>query len=173
MLNNVIFIVIACTSFLLSMPLVENLEIDKFMGRWYVISLVPNWIESGNTDSYDDYTLNPDGTIDISYHALNNGEKKNIRQRGHVDPENPARWEIQFVEPWVPFYKAPYEVIILDSSYQYMVVGYPGNDYGWIMSRSTSMDEGLYSKLLKELTDRFGYEEGVFEKVIHKFSDTK
>jgi len=167
MLRTYIAIFIMSTSYLLSLPVVEDLDIDKFMGRWYVIALVPNWIEGGNTDSYDDYTLNSDGTIDIRYYALNKGERKSIRQRGHVDAKNSARWEIEFVDPWVPFYKAPYEVVILDPSYRYMVVGYPGNDYGWIMSRSTSMDEGTYDKVLNELETKFGYKQDAFEKVLH------
>ena len=34
------------------------------MGRWYVISLIPNWIEENATNSFDEYTLNKDGSID-------------------------------------------------------------------------------------------------------------
>ena len=30
---------------------VENLDLEKFMGKWYVISLITNWIEEGATNS--------------------------------------------------------------------------------------------------------------------------
>ena len=155
-------------SILFSHPTVKDLNIKKFMGRWYVISLIPNWIEEGGTDSYDDYLLNEDGTIDITYRAIKNGEEKTIKQKGFIVDENiPSKWEIQFVKPWIPFYRAPYEIIILDDNYEYMVVGYPDNTYGWIMSRSTSISNKIYNKIVTQLDEEFGYSKKDFIKVIH------
>ena len=56
-------------SFSFSHPVVQNLDIERFMGRWYVIALIPNWIEENAINSYDDYKLNKDGTISITYKA--------------------------------------------------------------------------------------------------------
>ena len=138
------------------------------MGRWYVISLIPNWIEQGGENSYDDYFLNEDGTIDITYRTIINGEVKTIKQKGFIVDKNiPSRWEIKFIKPWVPFYRAPYEVIILDENYEFMVVGYPDNSYGWIMSRSTSIDDELYNEIINQLNKNFGYNKNSFTKVIH------
>ena len=93
-------------SVLYSHPTVSNLDLEQFMGRWYVIGLVPNWIEENCTNSYDDYKLNKDGTIDINYHAIKNGKKINIKQKGIViDNKMPSKWEIKFTKPWIPFYK--------------------------------------------------------------------
>ena len=50
---------------LLSHNVIDGLDIERFMGRWYVISLIPNWIEEGATNSYEDYVLNDDGTIGV------------------------------------------------------------------------------------------------------------
>tara|TARA_Y100000590_G_C15379678_1_gene885835 strand:- start:36 stop:557 length:522 start_codon:yes stop_codon:yes gene_type:complete len=153
---------------LFSHPVVENLDIERFMGRWYVFALIPNWIEEGGTNSYDDYVLNEDGTIDITYKTIKDGKQRTIKQQGFVvDNQLPSRWEIKFIKPWVPFYKAPYEVIILDKEYSYMVVGHPDNTYGWIMSRETSIDEQIYNKILLELNEDFGYNKDEFQKVIH------
>ena len=49
-----------------SHPVVQNLDIERFMGRWYVISIIPNWFEDGK-NAYDDYVLNPDGTVGVTY----------------------------------------------------------------------------------------------------------
>lgn len=75
--NQIIFLF--SFSLLFSHPVVKNLDIDKFMGRWYVFSLIPNWIESGATNSYDEYTLNKDGTIGITYKAIKNGKERTIQ----------------------------------------------------------------------------------------------
>tara|TARA_B110000014_G_C20079902_1_gene564161 strand:- start:900 stop:1412 length:513 start_codon:yes stop_codon:yes gene_type:complete len=155
-------------SILYSHPVVENLNLEKFMGRWYVIALIPNWIEENSTNSFDDYVLNDDGTIDITYTAIKNNKTKTIKQKATIiDKDVPARWEIQFIKPWVPFYKAPYEVILLDDNYDYMVVGYPNNQFGWIMSRDKTLNDNLYNEILEILSVDFGYDKNNFKKVNH------
>ena len=166
MKSKIAILFIIKLSVLYSHEVVNNLDIEKFMGRWYVISLIPNWIEENATNSFDEYTLNKDGTIDIYYQAIKKGKVRTIKQKATV-LENPAKWEIQFIKPWVPFFKAPYEVIILDKDYNYMVVGYPNNDYGWIMSRTTSLEDSIYKKILSKLETDFGYNKHDFIKVIH------
>lgn len=161
------YIIILMLSFLSSHPVVENLDIEQFMGRWYVIALVPNWIEDSAINSYDDYVLNSDGTIDITYKAVKDGKERTIRQKGIVS-ENPGRWKIKFIEPWVPFFTAPYEVIMLEEDYNYMVVGYPDNSYGWIMSRKNTMDSITYDYIVSTLEKEFGYLSTSFKKVTHK-----
>tara|TARA_B100000029_G_C17302957_1_gene861399 strand:- start:83 stop:574 length:492 start_codon:yes stop_codon:yes gene_type:complete len=148
---------------------VKNLDINRFMGKWYVFSAVPNYIERGCEDAYDIYELNSDGTIRIKYYANKNGENFNIQQQGTIiDTVNKSKWSINFTKPWIPFYTAPYEVIILDEkNYSYMVVGYPGNDYGWIMSRSIYIEEDIYEEILNKLEEKFGYKKEQFIKIIH------
>ena len=155
-------------SLLYSHPVVEDLNLERFMGRWYVIALIPNWIEENSTNSFDDYILNKDGTIDITYTTIKNNKTKTIKQKATVVDKNiPARWEVQFIKPWVPFYKAPYEVILLDDNYDYMVVGYPNNQFGWIMSREKKLDDIIYNEILGRLSLNFGYDSNNFKKVNH------
>ena len=71
------------------------------------------------------------------------------------------------MKPWIPFFKAPYEVIILEDNFEYMVVGFPDNKFGWIMSRKTFMDDVLYNEILDKLENNFKYDRTKFEKVIH------
>ena len=74
---------------------------------------------------------------------------------------------------WIPFFSSPYEVIVLDEiSYDYMVVGYPGNTYGWIMARSASMEAKIFEKIMTSLEDDFGYDRDNF-KIIKHSSKTK
>mgnify|MGYP001286814170 CR=1 FL=1 len=168
MKKNVLIILLINFSILFCHPVVKNIDLDKFMGRWYVFALIPNWIEEGGTNSYDDYVLNEDGTIGITYKTIKNGKEKMIKQKGIVVDENiPGRWDIQFIKPWFPFYKAPYEVIMLDENYDYMVVGYPDNKFGWIMSRTIKLDNDIYDQILDILYKDFGYDINEFQKVIH------
>ncbi len=88
---------------------VENLDLEKFMGKWYVISLIPNYFEKGAENAYDYYELNDDGTIDITYKATRNGRIKTLRQKGIVSSESNARWKIKFLKPFIPFLNTLYK----------------------------------------------------------------
>ena len=57
---------------------------------------------------------------------------------------------------------------ILDENYEFMVVGYPDNTFGWIMARGTSMNNDIYDNILETLERDFGYSKETFQKVIHK-----
>tara|TARA_B100000700_G_scaffold276106_1_gene322419 strand:- start:508 stop:963 length:456 start_codon:yes stop_codon:yes gene_type:complete len=151
------------------MDTVKNLNIDKFMGKWYVISNIPNFVEKGCKNAYDIYTLNDDGTVDVFYYAIKKDEEFTIKQNGEIiDKVHNSTWEMRFTKPYIPFYRAPYKVIILDDKYNYMVIGYPGNTYGWIMCRNNYMDESLYQSILDDLENNFGYNKEHFKRVIHE-----
>jgi len=151
------------------MDTVNNIDIPRFMGKWYVISTIPNFVERGCENAYDIYTLNPDGTIDVLYSAIKGGEEFTVQQNGEIiDKVNNSTWKMRFTKPYIPFYRAPYEVIILDDEYDYMVVGYPDNEYGWIMSRANHMDEKIYQEIVNILEVDFDYEKESFKKVLHQ-----
>jgi len=168
-MKKIIFLIILINLSLKAHKVVDNLNLEKFMGKWYVISLIPNYFEKGAENAYDYYELNDDGTIDITYKATRNGKIKTLRQKGTVSSESNARWKIKFLKPFIPFFKAPYEVIILDPDYTYMAVGYPNNDYGWIMARDTVIKDDLYNEIIEKLDKDFNYSKGSFKKVIHNY----
>ena len=147
---------------------VENLDIEKFMGKWYVISAIPTFAEKGCKNAYDIYELNEDSTINITYSAIKNGTPFSISQKGIIiDKINKSKWKVSFTNPWIPFYTAPYEVIILDEkNYEYVVVGSTVN-YGWIMSREKTINPSLYNDIMKRLQDDFNYDKSKFKIMSH------
>lgn len=149
------------------MKTVDYVDIERFMGKWFVTAIVPNMIENGATNASDIYELNPDGTIAITYDAIKDGKKKQIKQKGTIiNKESNADWTIQMKKPYVPFLKFPFKIILIDPNYKYMAVGYPDNKMGWIMNRDTNMDELLYESILVEL-EEFGYSRDQFVKILH------
>ena len=91
-----------------------------------------------------------------------------MKQRAKViDKENNSEWRLKLTSPCIPLLRFPYKVIILDNKYEYMVVGYPKNKYGWIMSRNKKMGDDLYKEILTNLELKFGYDSKQFKKVIH------
>ena len=163
------YLILLLFSVSLTFETVKNLDIEKFMGKWYVIAAIPTFVEKNCQDAYDIYTLNEDGTVDIKYFADKNGSPFEISQKGTViDTVNYSKWKITFPDYWIPFFSSPYEVIILEEvNYNYMVVGYPGNSYGWIMARSPLMENETFEKIMLELVADFGYERDKFQIIKH------
>ena len=150
-----------------TMKTVEFVNLEKFMGKWFVIALVPNMIEKGATNSSDTYALNNDGTIDITYDAIKDGKERQIKQKGTViDKSSNAEWTIQMRKPFVPFMKFPFKIVYVDENYEYMAVGYPKNTMGWIMGRSSQISSEDYDKIMSSLID-LGYTKDQFEFVEH------
>tara|TARA_B100001093_G_scaffold456117_1_gene466842 strand:+ start:29984 stop:30463 length:480 start_codon:yes stop_codon:yes gene_type:complete len=150
-----------------TMKTVEFVDLEKFMGKWFVIALVPNMIEKGAINSSDTYVLNEDGTIDITYNAIKDGKQRQIKQKGTVvNQSSNAEWTIQMRKPFVPFMKFPFKIVYVDENYEYMAVGYPKNTMGWIMGRSSSLSEEDYNKIINSLIE-LGYTADQFELVKH------
>ena len=150
-----------------TMKTVEFVDLEKFMGKWFVIALVPNMIEKGATNSSDTYVLNEDGTIDITYNAIKDGKQRQMKQKGTVvNQSSNAEWTIQMRKPFVPFMKFPFKIVYVDENYEYMAVGYPKNTMGWIMGRSSSLSEEDYNKIINSLIE-LGYTADQFELVKH------
>ena len=83
------------------METVKKLDINSFMGKWYVISAIPNFVEKGCINAYDIYQLNQDGTIGVENHAIKNGKTFNIKQEATiVDTINNSKWIMSFIEPY-------------------------------------------------------------------------
>jgi len=145
-------IFISCNKNEEAMQAFSGLDIERFMGDWYVIGLAPNFIEEGASNGIESYRLNPKGQVEISYSFIKNGKPKKMSAKGFIqNPENTI-WKVQFFWP----VKFPYYVLNLDTDYQYTVVGVPNRKYVWIMSRTPEIDDDTYAGILQRLED-IGY----------------
>jgi apolipoprotein D and lipocalin family protein len=52
----------------------------------------------------------------------------------------------------------------VDEGYRFALVGYPGRDYGWVLSRQPAMDDATYQSLLNRFKMQ-GYDIGKFQRV--------
>lgn len=144
---------------------VENVDIKRFMGDWYVISSIPTPFEKGVYNGLETYTWNEEKErIDVSFTYRKdgfNGPKKEITQKGWVeDPVGKAHWKVQ---PLWPF-KLDYLVIDLAEDYSYTTVGVPDKSYVWIMARRPTMDPETYRKAVKRI-EELGYKLDDLKKV--------
>jgi apolipoprotein D and lipocalin family protein len=147
---------------------VDQVDLERFMGDWYVIGNIPTFLEKGAHNAVESYALNDDGTIATTFTFRKgsfDGEKETMTPTGYVtdDPSN-AVWGMQFIWP----IKAEYLIIYLNDDYTQTVIGRNKRDYVWIMARTAEIPQADYQRLVEWLGEQ-GYDESKIEKVPQKW----
>ena len=139
------------------MKTVDYVDIDRFMGDWYVIANIPTFIEKNATNAIESYQLDEDRNIKTTFTFFKNspeGEKKIYKPKGFIyNSKTNAEWRMQFLWP----FKVPFLIIDLAEDYSHTVIGYPNRKYVWIMARKSKMNEEIYKGILSNL-DSIGYD---------------
>jgi apolipoprotein D and lipocalin family protein len=142
----------------------DYVDLQRFMGDWYVIANIPTFIEKGAHNAVESYRLDDDGSIATTFTFRQDGfdgKLKTYRPRGFVeDTKSNAIWGMRFIWP----FKGDYRIVYLDESYTLTVIGRQARDYVWIMARSPTIPDADYQRML-ELLDGQGYDTGKIEKV--------
>jgi apolipoprotein D and lipocalin family protein len=136
---------------------VDHVDLQRYLGTWYDVASFPQRFQKGCTGSTATYALRDDGEIDVLNRCRLgslDGEEKTARGRARVvDRETNAKLEVSFFRP----FWGDYWIIDLGADYEYAVVGHPGRDYLWILSRTPTMDAAVYDGILERLRGQ-GYE---------------
>lgn len=153
-------------------PLVEKVDLARFMGDWYVIANIPTTIEKGAHNAVESYRLNPDGTIATTFTFRADsfqGPEKRYEPTGTVfDKTSNAVWGMQFIWP----IKADYRISYLAPDYSQTIIARDARDYVWIMARTPQLPEADYQKLLG-LVDKMGYDTTQIQKVPQQWDTSR
>lgn len=119
----------------------------------------PTYFEKDCCNSVEKYTCDSTSTkisIDFTYCSqVSPTATKSLPQNGWVQKTGAgALWKVQAFWP----IKLPYMIIELDSDYNHCVIGYPSRAYFWIMSRTPTLDDGVYKELLGRIEEKHGYD---------------
>jgi apolipoprotein D and lipocalin family protein len=146
------------------MPTVAQVDLPRFMGRWYVIANIPTRMERGAHNAVEAYALAADGTIETTFTFRDgafDGPLKTYRPRGFVlDRRSNALWGMRFIWP----VKADYRIVHLSDDYSRTVIGRQKRDYVWIMARTPQIPDEDYARLV-EIVAAQGYDIARLQKV--------
>lgn len=131
---------------------VANVDLDRYLGRWWVIANVPNFLENGKVGTADVYERRPDGRLTANY----------VFRRGSLDapeqewkgvawvtkPATNAEWKVQLFWP----FSADYHIVELDPDYAWAVVVSRGGKWMWVLARQPTLSEAVY----RDILDRIG-----------------
>ena len=146
------------------MKTVNYVDLERFMGDWYVIANIPTFLEKGAHNAVETYELNDDGTIATTFVFREDsfdGEEKRYTPKGFVkDTESNALWGMRFIWP----IKADYRVVYLDEDYTVTIIGRNKRDYVWLMARQPDMADARYEELV-DLITAMGYDRNKVQRV--------
>ena len=132
------------------LEVVDDLDLERFMGDWYVIANIPTFLEKSAHNAVESYRLNADGTVATTFTFRDGsfeGRLKTYYPKGFVSDENNAIWGMQFVWP----IKADYRIVYLDPDYEVTVIGRNKRDFVWIMAREPQIDETRLDEIVRFL----------------------
>ena len=135
------------------LDVVQHVDLNRYVGRWYEIARSPNRFEEKCTDSVTaTYSVRTDGKIEV-VHRCRKSSGDYTKAKGTakvVDKTTNAKLKVTFFSR---FY-GDYWILDLDENYEYAVVGARNRKYLWILSGNRQMDENVYRQLLVKMAAR-------------------
>lgn len=152
------------------LPKANTVDLDRFMGRWYVIANIPTFLEKTAHNATEDYAMNEDGSIATTF-SFNDGsfdgERKTYTPTGYVSKQHNSLWGMQFIWP----FKAEYVIAYVSDDYQHTIIARSARDYLWIMSRQPEISESDYQQLVSRC-QAMGYDSSRIQKVPQSWPDS-
>jgi apolipoprotein D and lipocalin family protein len=146
------------------MKTVDHVDIDRFMGPWYVIANIPTFLEKEAYNAVETYRLNDDGTIATNFTFRKGGFDGKLKEYNPkafiLDEKSNALWGMRFVWP----IKADYRIVYLDEDYTQTIIGRQDRDYVWIMARSPVISDEDYDRLIAFVAS-LGYDTSKLQRV--------
>ena len=140
-------------------------NMDSYMGRWYVISARGIFVENEAYNSTETYTWNEkEKRIDVDFRMRKgsfDGVEKTYPQKAWIhNTETNAHLKVQFFWPL----KFNYLILDIDPDYQWVAVGVPSQRYLWIMARKPRISDSTLEEILARI-DSIGYSTKDMRKV--------
>jgi len=147
-----------------ALPTVAHVDLQRFMGDWYVIANIPTSIEKNAYRAKESYRLAADGTIETTFTfragSFDGPEKRHTPRGFVVDTHSNAVWGMRFVWP----IKADYRIAYLSEDYSQTLIARNKRDYLWIMARTPQLAEADLQKLI-DVAVSLGYERSKIQRV--------
>jgi len=154
----------ACASRGTEMKTVEYVDLQRFMGSWYVIANIPTFLEKDAYNAVETYELDDDGSIKTTFTFRKggfDGKQKEFNPRGFVtDETSNALWGMRFIWP----IKADYRIVYLDDNYSQTIIGRQKRDFIWIMARTPTISDADFDMLMQR-SAALGYDVSKIERV--------
>ena len=164
-ISSTIALVAGATSAASPLPLAPQVDIPRIYGGWYIVATIPNAFEKGMVAPYDVYSARPGGGVREDFYMRRGGfssPRKHFVVHDWVRPgSNGAHWRVQVLWP----INLPFLVLHVDPDYRFVTFGEENRKLGWIYSRTPTIDDADYARLLAGFAAA-GYDPSAFRKIV-------
>ena len=118
-----------------------TIDVARYMGTWYEFARMPDQFEKGCVCSTAEYKLNTEGGF-VEVHnscVKHGGEVIDVRGKAYSENVTNSKLNVYFNA----LFPAAYWVLDIDVNYQWVVVGEPCKNFGYILARSRTMPEAI------------------------------
>jgi apolipoprotein D and lipocalin family protein len=143
------------------LDVVPKVDLARYAGQWYEIARLPNRFQkrcAGEVTA--NYTLKANGTIEVI-------NRCRLQDGGEIQAEGVARvadrdkpnsiLKVRFAPGFLSFIPqvwGDYQIIELSPDYTHALVGDPGREYLWILSRSRRIKDATYDHLVQKAREQ-------------------
>jgi len=127
------------------LPVVETVDVNRMLGAWYVVAVIPTPFEKNAYNPIEKYTWDASKKrIDVDFKFNKgslNGPISSIPQKIYTGgyPTSTGRWA---ASPAWPL-KLDYSIMDLAEDYSWVVVGHRSRSFLWVMSRQTNLERSI------------------------------
>lgn len=151
------------------MQTATGLDLERFMGDWYVQAHIPVGSEKTAYNGVESYALDERGRVLTSYVFRKGGFDGPIEVMepvGFVSKTSTAKWGMRFIWP----FKAEYLVAHVDEDYSETIIARTKRDYAWIMTRDAELAPERLAALGARL-EALGYDTSELRVVPQRWPD--
>ena len=166
LLGALVFVAVAfaaCKSVALKPYTLPQVDLNKFMGDWYVIANIPTPFVKNAYNAVQNYELQADGTVATKFTYREggfDGKLKTLTPKGYVnDDPSHASWGLQF-GPIL----AEYLIAYVSPDYTEAIIARSSRDFVWIMARTPVISDADYDALVSKVAS-WGYDTEHLEKI--------
>jgi apolipoprotein D and lipocalin family protein len=136
------------------MRVAQNVDLNKYMGKWHEIARLPNSFQKGFACSTADYKIIDNDYISVTNQCNKNGViKTSTAKAWRANHDDNSKLKVRFFWPFT----GNYWILYVSSNYKYAVVGEPSREYLWFLSRTKSVDRKSFN-LMKKVALSQGYD---------------
>ena len=150
---------------------VPHVDMNRYMGRWYVIASIPTAFEQGGHNPVETYRLQPDGTVCTSFRFRRDSFDAPVRKirstASVVQGSSGAEWKVHLLGVM----RLEYLVAWLAPDYSQVIVARNKRDHAWLMARTPTIPDADYSAMLRRLAD-LGYDLEKLQKAPQRWPET-
>lgn len=134
---------------------VPNLDLRRYLGRWYEICRLPLKYEDATaTDITATYSLDDDGGVRVDNRCFDeDGEPSQALGKATPVDDSKSRLKVTFLPEyirWIPFTSGDYWVLKIDPDYKIALVGTPDRKFLWLLARQPDLPDATRDEFLAE-----------------------